>query len=236
MKSLDLTFTEAAENLACDEALIDGCEASTADGLLRIWEPQNYFVVVGYSNKVTTEVDMAVCERLGIPVLRRFSGGGTVLQGPGCLNYSLVASNEQVGNISAAYAFVLQRHRRCVAALSGMEVELSGGSDLTISGRKISGNAQHRKRRFTLVHGTFLLQLDLALMAQVLPLPSKEPAYRERRSHANFLMNLPVTAEALKHGLREAWHANEEFDDIPHERIARLLEERYSRPEWNMKF
>lgn len=235
MKYLDLTFTDAAKNLACDEALIECCEDGAADGLLRIWQPQNYFVVVGYSNKVATEVDTAACERLGIPVLRRFSGGGTVLQGPGCMNYTLVVSNAQAGNIAAAYALVLQRHR-WIAELLAMGVEVRGGSDLTVSSRKVSGNAQHRKRRFTLVHGTFLLQLDLALMEQVLPMPSKEPAYREQRSHADFLMNLPITAESLKRGLREVWGAKEEFDAVPHERIARLLEERYLRKEWNFKF
>jgi lipoate-protein ligase A len=235
MKYLDLTFTGAAKNLACDEALIECCEDGAADGLLRIWQPQTYFVVVGYSNKVATEVDTAACERLGIPVLRRFSGGGTVLQGPGCLNYALVVSNAQAGNIAAAYAFVLQRHQHWIAELLEMGIEVRG-SDLAVSGRKFSGNAQHRKRRFTLVHGTFLLSLDLSLMEHILPLPSKEPVYRRHRCHTEFLMSLPVTVASLKRGLREVWGAKEEFDAVPHERIARLLEERYLRKEWNFKF
>ena len=90
MKCLDLTLRTPAENLACDEGLLDFCEGGCGHEILRFWEPQTHFVVLGHANRVATEVDREACERLGIPVLRRCSGGGTVLQGPGCLNYSLI--------------------------------------------------------------------------------------------------------------------------------------------------
>jgi lipoate-protein ligase A len=78
MKLLDLTLLSTAENLACDEALLDAAEAGTGDEVLRFWEPREHFVVVGYANKVATEVNVAACETRGIPILRRCSGGGTV--------------------------------------------------------------------------------------------------------------------------------------------------------------
>jgi lipoate-protein ligase A len=90
MKCLDLTLPTPAENLACDEALLDWCEEDGGGEILRFWEPTDCFIVVGYANRVGAEVDLAACAANGIPVLRRCSGGGTVLQGPGCLNYSLV--------------------------------------------------------------------------------------------------------------------------------------------------
>src|ERR1041384_3554800 len=90
MKLLDLTLPTPAENLACDEALLDACEGGAADEVLRFWESSTPFVVVGYGNKVAREVNVAACEARGIPILRRCSGGGTVVQGPGCLSYALV--------------------------------------------------------------------------------------------------------------------------------------------------
>src|SRR5687768_735134 len=91
MKLLDLTLKTPAENLALDEALLDFCEQGQgADEILRFWEPREYFVVVGYANKVDLEVDRAACEKLNVPILRRCTGGGTVVQGPGCLNYTLI--------------------------------------------------------------------------------------------------------------------------------------------------
>ena len=67
------------ENLACDEVLLDLCERGGGDELLRFWALPQYFVVVGYANKASTEVDLPLCRQLGIPVLRRCTGGGTVL-------------------------------------------------------------------------------------------------------------------------------------------------------------
>src|SRR5205823_14828569 len=90
MKCFDLTLPTPEENLACDEALLDSCEEGRSDELLRFWQPAQYFVVLGYSNKVSTEVKLPFCGENRIPVLRRCTGGGTVLQGPGVLNYSLI--------------------------------------------------------------------------------------------------------------------------------------------------
>ena len=94
MKWIDLTYPSPEENLACDEALLDLCEEGAEGEILRFWEPSAYFVVLGYSNRWTTEVDSPACAKLGIPIFRRCSGGGTVLQGPGCLNYSLILKIE----------------------------------------------------------------------------------------------------------------------------------------------
>jgi len=120
MKLLDLTLASPAENLACDEALLDWCEAGAGEEVLRFWEPQEYFVVVGYANKVATEVNVAAGEARGIPVLRRCSGGGTVLQGPGCLNYTLILKIEAAGpfrNISSANQIIMERNRAALEDL-----------------------------------------------------------------------------------------------------------------------
>src|SRR4051812_36268153 len=127
---LDLTLPTPAENLACDEALLDWFEVNGGggvvrvleaedyffvvgggEGVLRFWERENYFVVVGYGNHVETEVNVAACQAEGIAIHRRCSGGGTVLQGPGCLNYSLVLKSEEQGplaSIPAANRFIME--------------------------------------------------------------------------------------------------------------------------------
>src|SRR6266480_945364 len=110
MTLLDLTLPTPAENLACDEALLDAAESCSGGEVLRFWESPEYFVVVGYANKVATEVNVATCEARGIPILRRCSGGGTVVQGPGCLSYALVlsiADNAELRNITAANRFIM---------------------------------------------------------------------------------------------------------------------------------
>ena len=59
MQSLALPPLSAAENLAADEALLDRCEAGAGDETLLFWEPRETFIVVGYANKVATEVNVA---------------------------------------------------------------------------------------------------------------------------------------------------------------------------------
>src|SRR5205809_7353466 len=120
MKYLDLTFADPAPNLACDEALIDFCEANAGgEEVLRVWEPTNYFVVLGYSNKISVEVDVEDCRARAIPILRRCSGGGAVLPGGGCLNYTLVIKNEReghVGDVAKADQRVLEPQRKVFTA------------------------------------------------------------------------------------------------------------------------
>ena len=239
MNYLELSFTDPASNLACDEALIDFCEGERSDGVLRVWEPLSYFVVVGYSNRLAAEVHIERCRAQGIPILRRFSGGGTVLQGPGCFNYTVVLPNELLGgavDVMASYRLVLQRHREIFAQLLGAAVEIAGTSDLAVAGRKFSGNAQHRKRHCTLFHGSFLLDFDLSRIEALLPLPSKEPHYRAGRSHKDFLSNAPVDKELLRDALKRAWGAGEPLGYDTQEAVRKLLEERYNQTDWNLRF
>jgi len=249
MNLLDLTLPTPAENLACDEALLDFFEQHGGEGLLRFWVPENYFVVVGYGNHVETEANVAACAAAGIPILRRCSGGGTVLQGPGCLNYSLVLQTEAGGplaSISAANRFIMERNRAALAneirrQQPSAGIEVRGHTDLALSlppaaPLKFSGNAQRRKKNYLLFHGTLLLAFDLPRIEQFLRMPSLEPDYRLGRTHRDFLTNLNLPADIVKRALREAWQAEDSPEAIPHDDIALLARDRYVTDAWNLKF
>jgi len=238
-KHCDLTFPTAEENLACDEALLDWAEEGLKEGVLRVWEPARYFVVLGYANKLATEVNIGFCRQNTIPILRRCSGGGTVLQGPGLLNYALILRADADGplhSVTAANRFIMERHRDALSHLLRAPVEIQGHTDLTIGGLKFSGNSQRRRKRCLLFHGTFLLHFDIDLIEKALPLPSSEPDYRLSRAHAEFLMNLKIHRDLLKKALMQTWKAESSLPGIPHERIESLVREKYSREEWMAKF
>jgi lipoate-protein ligase A len=239
MKLCDLTLPTPEENLACDEVLLDLCEAGDSDELLRFWASPQYFVVLGYANKATTEVNLPYCQQLGIPVLRRCTGGGTVLQGPGILNYSLILRIDESGpchSTPATNQFILERHRDALASLVLAPVEWRGQSDLAVGGLKFAGNAQRRHRRYLLFHGSFLLHLDLELLEKVLPLPSRQPDYRVNRSHSDFLINLRVPDHTIKTALSKAWNATEPLDPVPADQITLLAREKYALAEWSFKY
>jgi lipoate-protein ligase A len=230
MHFLDLTLPLPEENVALDTALLDACESGELpDEVLRLWEPDQHFVVLGRSSDPTVEVNLAACRRKNIPILRRASGGGTILAGPGCLMYAVVlrhAGIQESRSISRCHEHVLERMVACLAPLALLAplvpgVRSAGTSDLVIQTedtlKKLSGNALRMKREFFLYHGTLLYNFDLDLVSQILAAPTREPLYRANRAHGEFIANLPTTREQLTEALTTGWQAQEPLTTWPRE-------------------
>jgi lipoate-protein ligase A len=222
--------------LAFDEWLVRQCEQGGSE-FISFWSPRDLFVVVGYGNRVEEEVNVQACAADGVPILRRVSGGGTVLQMPGCLNYSLVLrvpTEGPLATITGANQFIMQRHAEVLSRLLGRPVQVKGITDLAMDGRKCSGNAQRRYRQVVLFHGVFLLEAQVALMERYLRFPSRVPDYRAGRRHVDFVTNLGLSAEAVKAALREAWEAASFPVTCQEEELALFLE-KYTSPGWNFR-
>jgi lipoate-protein ligase A len=143
----DWTFPTPAENLAADEALLDWCEEGDGPGALRFWESPEPFVVLGHGNHCAREVNVEACRSDGVAILRRCTGGGAVLQGPGCLNYAIVLRIDRhraLESVTGTNRFVMERNARALSALSGQEIMVRGFTDLTLGALKFSGNAAGR--------------------------------------------------------------------------------------------
>ena len=238
MQFLDLSFPTPARNLAADEWLLNQAESGARGATLRFWESPTYFVALGYTNRSHVEADEAACRAHEVPILRRVSGGGTVMQGPGCLNYALIHPIEpgQTLNVEATNKMVMETQRAAFEQLLGEPVSVAGHTDLATGNLKFSGNAQRRKSRYFLFHGTILLDFDPELVQQLLRPPSKEPDYRARRSHRDFIRNLPVARDEVKSALRAAWQADAVAAAVEASELNALIGERYGRDEWNLKF
>jgi lipoate---protein ligase len=244
MKLLDVTLETPAENLACDEALLDLCEEEEVE-VLRFWESRQYFVVVGYGNHIESEVNMEECRRRGVPILRRCSGGGTVVQGPGCLNYGVTLCIREGGPLTTVVGtnrFVMERNRVALERLLGTPVSVQGHTDLAIDAAhgalsvpqflKFSGNAQRRRRSAVLFHGTILHAFDILLVEALLTMPSKQPEYRNARRHSTFVTNLSLPADRMRDALRSAWQVQEKAVAPS---IGSLLREKYGRADWHLR-
>jgi lipoate---protein ligase len=255
VKLLDLTLPTPAQNLACDEALLNLCEEAGLE-VLRFWESRETFVVLGYGNHFATEVNVAECQRRQIPILRRCSGGGTVVQGPGCLNYNLtlrVEENSRISSVTEANRYVMERQRAAMEKFLGVPVSIQGCTDLAFaSGNgpddpashpppapkawfKFSGNAQRRRRGALVFHGTLLYGFDLKSIGDLLRFPSAQPDYRDSRSHLDFVRNVPTDGLKLRRALSEAWNAVEPAPAPSDEMISRLVAEQYGNEAWNLR-
>ncbi len=223
--------------LALDEAALDHVEEHGGPGLLWFWESDHPWIVVGYGQTIAREVHVEICARDGVEIYRRCSGGGTVVQGPGCLNYGLALPMEvypELGSIPGANRWIMERQRRALATLLSGNVSVEGHTDLAVGGRKFSGNAQRRKRRALLFHGTFLRQFDLSCIARWLAFPSAQPGYRSSRDHLEFVTNCGLEVEPIRDALGREWNGlGTGLPDDLHARIPALLATRYARRDWH---
>lgn len=241
MTFLDLTLPTLAENLALDEALLVAAEERGTPGVLRLWEPAELAVVMGASCRRQDEVQVDACLADGIEVARRSSGGGTVLIGPGALNLALVLPLDAAPGleaVEAAQRFVIER---CAHSLQAVlpAVEVQGSGDLACGGRKCAGSAQRRLRRHFLVHVSLLYNFPLELVSRYLGAPARQPAYRQGRSHAEFLINLGLPRSRIIDQIRAAWLEGEpsvQDAPVPFDLVARLVAEKFADPAWVERF
>jgi lipoate-protein ligase A len=234
MQLLEITLDTAAENVALDEALLDAAEQGSGCEILRIWELARQAVVVGRSSRLTEEVRLDECRRRAIEIVRRSSGGASIVAGPGCLMYSLVLSYSErphLRHLDQAHGFVLGH----LAAAIGKHVSgvaHLGVSDLTINKKKVSGNSLRCKRDWFLYHGTLLYAAELDLIESLLAAAPRQPAYRANRSHRQFVTNLPLPRDTLVSAVKDAFGVHAACLSWPGEDVQRLVAEKYGRSEW----
>jgi len=231
---LEQTLTTLDENLALDEALLLAAEAGGGGEVLRFWEWPAKAVVLGAGGSIAIDVNEAVCREDGVPLHRRASGGGTVLLDRGCLNYTVVLEYTRAAelrDVTASYRWLLGKVRDALRPVATLEH--IGISDLALEGRKVSGNAQQRKSRFLLHHGTLLYAFDASTVGRYLNPPERAPAYRAGRDHASFVTNVPADAATLKRLIVAEFAAQpSELSDAVMDRVPALIEERYAKQEW----
>lgn len=210
----DFSLKTPQENILYDDALLALAEEGRRGEVLRFWEASQPFIVLGRVSKMEEDVNLPAALEDGVPVVRRSSGGGTVVQGKGCLNYSLILSKEehpQIVDLKRAYEFILGRVIEALGRL-GVNAAFHPISDIALVGdqKKISGNAQRRLRKFILHHGTILYDFDLAIIERYLKFPQSVPEYRGRRAHLDFVTNIFVPAERIKEEIGKAFEADRE--------------------------
>ncbi|MFH0911432.1 MAG: lipoate--protein ligase family protein [Planctomycetota bacterium] len=201
------------ESLSAQEALAREL-LRLAEGRPRawFWEAAAPAVILGASNKPEEELHSEHVEADVIPVLKRRTGGGAVLVGPGALCWGMILPPRRGPcNPRALAREVLPELADGLQKKLGAAARLAGLGDLAVGGKKIGGTAQRWTRGGILLHGTVLVRIDLALFTRYLRRPSREPDYRSGRSHEAFCTDLSavlkrtVSCEEAAGALAAAW-------------------------------
>jgi len=175
MRYLETGENPAFFNMGLDEAILESVATDDAPPTLRLYAWKPAAVTVGYFQGVRDEVDLQACERLGIDVVRRLTGGGAVFHSDE-LTYSVVVPETH----ELAKGGILESYRSiCAGVIAGLlnlgiTAEFVPLNDIVSGGKKLSGNAQTRKHGCLLQHGTVLLGVDPDAMFTVLKVPDEK--------------------------------------------------------------
>ncbi len=158
---LDLTTTDPAFNLAAEEYVFDRLPKDRM--YVMLWRNDNA-IIIGKHQNTHAQINETFVREHGIRVVRRLSGGGAVYHDLGNLNFTIIAD---------AQASTLDFGRFCgiiVRALArlGVAAEINGRNDMTIDGKKFSGNAQYLRAGRVMHHGTLLFDSDMGVLSQAL--------------------------------------------------------------------
>ncbi len=234
MRWLDLTLESVVHDVACDEALLIEVDGGQRPATLRFWETPGYAVVLGASRRVDRDVHAEACRRDQVPIVRRSSGGGTVLLGPGVLSVALAAPFHEIPgaeSVERAQHYVMNKIALALEPLApGLRVEGSG--DLAWAGRKCAGSAQRRLRGALLVHCSILAGLDLERVDRYLAQPERQPAYRQGRTHDQFLVNLAAPPSVIRAAIKDAWPLEAGEREPPPPALGDLVGEKFGNPSW----
>ena len=139
-------------NLALEEYVFYNFDPSWDYVLLWQNEPS---VIIGRNQNTMEEINYKFIKDNNINVVRRMSGGGAVYHDLGNLNYTFIVNSER--DVTSNFKIFTEPVMSALAKL-GVKAEFSGRNDITIDGRKFSGNAQHYSKNRLLHHGTILKQ------------------------------------------------------------------------------
>jgi lipoate-protein ligase A len=191
-------------------------------------------IVMGISGKVDALVDRNVWEASPVPIIKRFSGGGTVFIDPSTVFITWIFNQADVGVSGCPREIHAWSEKRYQSAFDGLNMRLEE-NDYVIGQRKFGGNAQYITKNRWLHHSSLLYDYDPDNMRYLL-MPAKRPSYRQDRSHDDFLCTLrdyfaaiedlqTTFLDALRRDFRLHTSSQEDIDDVmqrPHRRSTLL--------------
>lgn len=222
-------------NLALEQYLMETVPEDAC--ILYLWQ-NRHTVVIGRNQNAWAECRTTELNRDGGHLARRLSGGGAVYHDMGNLNFTFLVPKKH---------YDLQKQLQVIVTACrnlGIEAEVAGRNDVTVAGRKFSGNAFYDSHGKAYHHGTLLIDVDMSKLGQYL-MPSKAKLQSKGvdsvRSRVTNLKEFApdLTVERMK---AEMLHAFETVYDLRSTALKeadfdgasiRSLEERNASWEWN---
>ena len=229
----------SAHHLALDEVLLDAVAAGRRPPVLRFWGWTEPTLVLGSNQSVANEVDQDAVARHGFRLVRRLSGGGTMLAEPRrTITWSLTVPEAALAGMSFVESFA-HLDRWAVEALRSLGVDAGYRplNDIISPVGKIAGAAQARRRGAVLHHVTMAHSMEPALLLELIRIGRAPVSDRGVRSAAKEVSPLdtlsPLTREEVVAALAAASGAAPgRLDPAELEAAAGLAATKYARQDW----
>ncbi|MFO7722015.1 MAG: lipoate--protein ligase [Bacteroidales bacterium] len=232
--------TDPAYNLAAEEYVLK----NFTDDVFMLWRNANA-IIVGKHQNTMAEINMPFVQEKGIRVIRRLSGGGAVFHDLGNLNFTFIMNGQ--GEKLIDFRKYTQPILEVMQKLD-IPAQFEGRNDLTIDGRKFSGNAEHVHKSRVLHHGTLLFSSEIADLTGALN--AKNDRYsdkgvksvRSRVTNISEHLKEPMTvlefAGMIMDHVRETYADAEMYDFSPRdvEAISKLKVDKYDTWDWNFGY
>ena len=202
------------------------------------WRPPA--ISIGYFQSMELEVEVDECQRRGIDVVRRLTGGGAVYH-EAEVTYSFI-TNVFPHDILQSYDLICDPVVKALRKL-GFDARFAPLNDIVIGNDvKVSGNAQTRRKNVILQHGTILLEVDAEKMFRVLKVPSEKMKDKIIDDVKKRVIGIQRPFEeivcALKSSFSEAFNCRLVPDSLTQDEYSKvdlLINEKYSSDSWNYR-
>ena len=183
--SPDVSLDLAAEYYFATEKILD-------DNVFMLWCPRPTIVVGSFQN-IHEEVDTAYARERGIDIVRRLSGGGTVYQDGGSVQFAFIEKREGDIDFTRYLAPICEALRGL-----GIDAVQNGRNDLTVNDKKVSGNSQYRAGGRTIHHGTLLFSVSIDEMERATTLPDYKISSKSIKSVRSRVANMCDYTDKVK--------------------------------------
>lgn len=244
---LDSGLVDSAQSAALDEAILEAHIAHAVPNTLHFYVRTTPTISIGYFQKASESLDLEECARRGIQLVRRKSGGSSIYTDSGQLIYGLVVSESDVPRERPqSFRFICSALARAISSF-GVDARYREMNDVEIAGRKVSGNAQLRRKGSLLQHGTIILDTDLSAMDAVLRMKeSKRHSISTPSDRIVTLASLIGRAPSMTEMKRrislelardfEIKFVESSLTPLENRLVHKLVDDRYSKRDWNLKF
>jgi lipoate-protein ligase A len=200
--STDAAFHFAAEDYCMQHFVVD-------EPILMIWQADQC-VMLGAHQVAHAEVDLGLAEQLGVRIVRRPSGGGTIFTDMGTLLYTVITSFDQGDDAFDIRSRIVAGPIIRALNAMGVPAQLQGRNDILVNGRKVSGLAQRIRKNKLCSHGSLLFDADLSLLSSILIVdpekiqPKAIASVRSRVGNIKENLNSPISVDVFRSRMKES--------------------------------